>query len=40
MMVPEYDIMVITETKLDEHATHASLSIAGYQLYRQDRTTL
>jgi len=38
MMVPEYDIMVITETKLDEHATHASLSIAGYQLYRQDRT--
>ena len=30
--------MVITETKLDDHATHASLSIAGYQLFRQDRT--
>ena len=37
-MIPLYDVFTITETKLDEHATQASISISGYQLYRQDRT--
>jgi len=37
-VIQDYDVAVITESKLDENATHASLSIAGYQLFRQDRS--
>ena len=36
--VPENDIMVITETKIDAQTTGHSISIAGYLLNRHDRT--
>ena len=36
--VPESDISVITETKIDHHVTSASLSINGFLLNRRDRT--
>ena len=36
--VPENDVTVITETKIDAQTTGHSISIAGYLLNRHDRT--
>lgn len=36
--IPKYDVIVITETKIDTQTTSPSLSVDGYLLSRQDRT--